>query len=186
MDSLLNDFKQSLQKTIQVLKDDIKMIRSGRASPAFIENFIVEAYGGQSKLKLMELATITTEGPSTLVVVPFDISTIADIEKSILKSTLGFSPQTQGSRILIKIPALSQEQREKIIKLVNSKVEERKNILRNQRDEVRRKIKSDFEKKIITEDEKFRMEKEIDNITHKMMEEIQKIKETKEKEIMEV
>ncbi len=186
MDSLLNNFRQNLQKTLQVLKDDIKIVRTGRATPALIENLIVETYAGQTKLKLMELATIMTEGSTALVVIPFDVSTIADIEKAVLKSSLGFSPQTQATKIVIKIPPLSQEQREKFIKLVHSKIEERKNIVRNQRDEVRRRIKSDYEKKIITEDTKFRIEKEIDNITHQIMEEIQKVKEIKEKEIMAV
>lgn len=186
MDSLLQNFQYNANKTIQTLKDELKLIRTGRASPALIEDLLVETYGGQAKLKLLELATITTEGPASLLIAPFDLSVIIDIEKAILKSSLGLSPATQGSKILIKIPPLSEEQREKIIKLISQKIEEKKNIIRTHRDDVRRKIKSQLEQKAITEDEKFRQEKEIDNLTHRTIEELQKVKEAKETEISQV
>lgn len=186
MNPLLFDFKQNAQKTFQLLQEDIKVIRTGRATPALIEDMIVDTYGGQTSLKLMELATITTEGPSALVIVPFDVSILQDIEKAILKSSMGLSPQVQGSRIVVKIPPLSQEQREKLLKFVNQKVEEKRVIIRNHRDETRRKIRQQLEKKEIAEDEKFRLEKEIDNLTQKFMEQIQEVKEVKEKEIMQV
>lgn len=186
MNPHLNDFKQNALKTLQLLKEDIKVIRTGRASPALVEAMIVETYGGQTSLKLMELANITTEGPSVLVIIPFDISTLQDIEKAILKSAIGLSPQTQGSRIVVKIPPLSQEQREKLLKVVNQKIEEKRIIIRNHRDEARKKIKHQVDKKEITEDAKFRLEREIDNLTQTFMEQIQEVKEIKEKEIMEV
>ncbi len=186
MDSLLEDFQRNISRTIQSLRDDLKLIRTGRASPALVENLQVETYGGQSKLKLLELAIITTEGPTSLLIAPFDPSVVPDIEKAILKSSLGLSPSAQGTKIMIKIPPLSQEQREKIIKLINQKVEEKKNIIRNHRDEVRKKIRIQFDQKSIAEDDKFRSEKEVDIITHKNIEQLQQIKEAKEKEIMEV
>lgn len=186
MDILLQDFQQNIAKTIQSLKEDLKLIRTGRASPAFVEDLTVETYGGQTQLKLLELATITTDGPTVLLIAPFDPSVITDIEKAILKSSLGLSPSVQGSKIMIKIPPLSEEQREKIIKVISQKVEEKKNIIRNHRDEVRRKIKSQLEQKTITEDDKFRTEKEVDNITSKNIDELQRIREAKEKEIREV
>ncbi len=186
MDTLLQDFQTHLHKIVELLRDDLKLIRTGRASPVLVENLLVEAYGGETKLKLMELATITTDGPTALVVVPFDPSIIGDIERAILKSSLGLSPQTQGSQIVIRIPPLSQEQREKMSKLISQKVEERKSALRNHRDDVRRKIKYQLEQKLLTEDDKFRTEKEIDTIAQRVSEEMQKIKEAKEQEIMEV
>lgn len=186
MDSLLQDFQQNIIKTIQSLREDLKLIRTGRASPALIEDLLVETYGGQTKLKLLELATITTNGPTGLLIAPFDPAVVSDIEKAVLKSSLGLSPSVQGSKIMIKIPALSQEQREKVIKIIGQKVEEKKNIIRNHRDDTRRKIKLQLEQKTITEDDKFRTEKEVDDITHKNIEDLQQIKESKEKEIMEV
>lgn len=182
----LSEFKQASQKVIDGLKEDLKSIRTGRATPSLVENIYVEAYGGQSKLRLLELATITTEGPSALLIIPFDPSVMSDIEKSILKSPLGISPAVQGNRILLKIPALSEEQREKFIKLASQKVEERKGIVRNLRDNARRSIKNSFEKKEITEDDKFRQEKEIDLASQKYIEEIETHRQHKETEIREV
>ncbi len=186
MDPTIIDFSQNAQKAVNSLKEELKSIRTGRASPTLIENLAIETYGGQAKLRLLELASIATEGPSALLVSPFDPSTITDIEKAILKSPLGISPIVQGSRIIIKLPPLSQEQREKLTRLIGSKIEEKKVIIRNHRDDARKKIKLKLETKAITEDNKFRLEKEIDNKTQDFMEEIQTIKTNKEKEIMAV
>lgn len=183
---IVSHFKQAQQKTITSLKEDLKSIRTGRATPALIENIEVLAYGGTAKLRLKEVATITTEGPQALIIVPFDQSTTGDIEKGILTSSVGLSPSTQGTRILVKIPPLSQEQREKYIKLSNQKVEEHRVSIRGQRDDSRRKIKAQFEQKTITEDEKFRLEKEVDTESTKIMDEMDAIKESKEKEIREI
>jgi ribosome recycling factor len=147
-----SQFKQNAQKVIESLKENLKSIRTGRATPSLVENLIVETYGGQTKLKLLELSTITTEGPAALSIVPFDPSTTQDIEKTILKSPLGLSPAVQGSRIIIRIPPLSEEQREKFIKIVAGIIEEKKVTIRNHRDETRKVIKTSFEKKETTED----------------------------------
>ncbi|MBI4225710.1 ribosome recycling factor [Candidatus Roizmanbacteria bacterium] len=186
MDAILEQFKQSAEKTFIYLKEDFKSIRTGKSNPALLENLIIETYGGQSKLKLLELATIMTEGPTALSVTPFDPATLSDIEKTILKSSLGITPSIQGHRLLAKIPPLSQEQREKLVRLINQKTEEKKNVIRNYRDDARKKIKQLFESKEISEDEKYRIEKDIDSETQKMMEHLQKIRESKEREIMQI
>ena len=183
---IVSNFKQSSQKTVLALKEDLKSIRTGRASPALVENIPVTTYNGTTTLKLKEIATIATEGPQTLVIVPYDSSTTGDIEKGILSSSMGLSPASQGTRILVKIPPLSQEQRDKFIKLSNQMVEEHRVSVRGQRDDGRRKIKSQYEQKTITEDVKFRLEKEVDVESAKVMEEMDSIKESKEKEIMEI
>jgi len=183
---LISEFKQNSQKTIDFLKEDLKSIRTGRASPSLVENLVVETYNGQTKLRLLELATIITEGPQALLIIPFDPSVLLDIEKSVLKSPLGLTPAVQGSKIIIRIPSLNTEQREKYIKIVGEKVEEKKVTIRNHRDDTRRIIKTAFEKKEMGEDEKYRLEKEIDSQTTKFMEEINNIKESKENEIREV
>lgn len=182
----LNTFKSQLESTIASLKEDLKSIRTSHANPSIVEQLVVETYGGSTKLKMMELATITTEGPAALVIMPFDPSTTGDVEKAILKSPLGLSPQVQGSRIIIRIPPLSQEQREKYVKLVAQKVEDKKNIVRNHRDDIRKKIKTSFDNKEITEDDRYRTEKEIDTLTQKANTQLLEIREAKEKEIREV
>jgi len=186
MDQITSDLSNLTQKTVEALQDEFKSIRTGRATPALVESLQVETYGGQSTLRLLELSTITTEGPTSIVIVPFDISTIQDIEKAILKSSLGLSPQTQANRIIVKVPSLSQEQREKMIKLIGEKVEEKRKAIRNHRDEARKKIKNELEKKTIAEDQKFRIEKEIDMISQNSINKIQELKETKEKNVLEI
>jgi ribosome recycling factor len=181
-----SEFKKHLESIVNKLKEEMKTVRTGQASPALLENLQVETYSGSTTMRLMEMATITTDGPTMLVVVPFDPSTISDVEKAILKSPLGLSPTVQNNRILVQVPKLSQEQREKYVKIVNTLVEEHKQSIRGYRDDARRHVKHAFEAKEITEDQKFRDEKEIDEITAKYNEHIQEIKETKEKQILQV
>lgn len=183
---LVSQFKLSSQKAINSLKEELKSIRTGRATPSLVENIMVETYGGTARLKVLELSTITTDGPAALSIVPYDASVLQDIERAILTSPIGLSPAVQGSKIIIKIPPLSEEQREKFIKLVASTVEEKKVQIRQARDDVRRSLKTALEKKEISEDEKFRVEKQIDNLSQEAMEQIQVIRDKKEKEIREV
>lgn len=180
------ELKKQFSAVCDRLKEELKTIRTNHASPALLEGVTVEAYGGSMNMKLMELATITNDGPTTLVIAPFDPSTVQDIERAILKSPLGITPSNQGGRLLVKIPPLSQEQREKYVKLAASMVEEYKNIVRGHRDDVRKKIKHAFEAKEISEDEKFRQEKQVDEETKKTNESIETIRMNKEKEIMTV
>lgn len=182
----LTQFKSNLQQTVAALKEELKGIRTGRANPAMVEDLVVETYGGSTTLRLRELATITTDGATALLIAPFDPSTIQDIEKAILKSPLGVSPQTQGTRITVRIPPMSQEQRDKYVKLVGQMVEEKRAIVRNHRDDIRKGIKDDFEKKNITEDDKYRVEKEIDTLTQKANEDLAAVKSAKDAELQEV
>lgn len=182
----LTQFKSNLQQTVQALKEELKGIRTGRANPAMVEELSVETYGGSMTMRLRELATITTDGATALLIAPFDPSTIQDIEKAILKSPLGVSPQTQGARITVRIPPMSQEQRDKYVKLVGQMVEEKRSVVRNHRDDIRKKIKDEFEKKTLTEDDKYRIEKEIDSLTQKANESIAEVKSLKDSELQEV
>ncbi len=186
MNPTVTDFKNNGQKTIAQLKEELKGIRTGRSNPGMLEDLVVETYGGSAKLKLMELATISTEGAGQLAITPYDSSTTGDIEKAILKSPLGLTPSAHGGKILIKIPPLSEEQRQKITKFIHQKIEEKKVILRNHRDDSRKKVKQMFDAKDITEDQRFRIEKDIDTAIQQLNEEIQTVKEHKDKEIMEV
>lgn len=186
MNDLLSHFKKNVQGNVHMLKEELKTIRTGRANPGMVENLPVEAYGGSMKMKLMELASILTEGTSALLVVPFDPSTTQDIEKAIQASPLGINPQTEGHKMILRIPPLSEEQRIKYVKFVSQLIEDTKNKIRSERDDVRKKLKKLEEEKAITEDELYRCEKEIDQVTTASGEELQSIKSNKEKEIMEV
>lgn len=185
MDSLISEFKSTTEECIQTAKEELKGIRTGRASTGMIENLQIEAYGG-TKMRLKDIATLSTEGATTLSIVPFDPTTVPDIEKGIMASPLGFNPQTEGSKIFIQIPPLSEEQRIKYSKLAGQMVEDIKNMVRREREEARKKIKRMEDAKEITEDDQFRAEKEIDSITSNATNELQSLREKKEKEIMEV
>lgn len=182
----LNEFKLRLTKLIEYVRSDLQGIRTGKTSPGLVENLIVEAYGGSTKLSLKELSTITTEGPSVLLISPFDPSTIQDIEKAILTSPLHLQPQVDGKNIRIRIPALNEEQRKQMVKVVYQKIEEGKEKTRAQRDDIRRRIKTAAESKELSEDERFRIEKDIDKLVQDSNSQIEVIREKKEKEIMEV
>jgi ribosome recycling factor len=185
MNPILSEFKQHTTIIIDTLKEELKSIRTGRATPALVEGVAVEAYGG-TPMKLLELAAITTEGPAIIVIAPFDPSTVSDIERAIQKSALGFTPAVNGNTIRIAVPPMSQEQREKYTKLIGQMVEEKRESVRGNRDEARKQIKQGVDAKELTEDDKFRLEKEIDEATQKVNEEIHKIRESKERELMEV
>lgn len=186
MNDILAQFKSSIQRLTANLKEELKGIRTGRANPGMVESIMVETYGGSAKMKLNELSTITNDGNNALAIMVFDPATVADIEKAIMTSPLGINPQTEGTKIILRIPPLSEEQRTKYTKFVSQIIEETKNKIRNERDESRKKIKRMEDAKEVTEDERYRSEKEIDHITSTSNEELQKIKENKEKEIMEV
>ena len=184
-DSITSSFRAQSEEHISRVREELKGIRTGRAHTGMIESLAVEVYGG-TKMKLIEVSSITTESNDALLITPFDPSTITDIGKGILASPLGINPQTEGNRIIVRVPPLSEEQRTKYVKLVSQLVEETKNKIRYERDAARKKIKNMEDAKELSEDERYRLEKEIDELTGKFNNELQTIKENKEKEIMEV
>lgn len=184
--NLNSEFQKKLSGAVDYVKSEVTNIRSGKTSPSLIENLMIDAYQGQSKLKLMECATITTDGPSGLLISPFDPSTIKDIEKAILASPLNISPRVQDTKIHLKFPALTEEQRLKFLKVVSSKIEEGRMRIRASRDEFRKKVRLAFDAKEISEDQKFRIEKELDNITKEYNEILEEIRLKKDNELMEV
>lgn len=186
MNNLIPELNKHFDMSVTKLREDLKTIRTSHASPALLENIEVEAYGGAMKMKLMELATIGNDSPTVLTVVPFDPSTTQDIERAIQKSPLGLSPTTQTNKILITVPSLSEEQRAKYAKLVNEMAEETRRVVRGYRDDARKKIKHAFEAKEVSEDDKFRFEKQVDEETQKINEQIEVLKEKKDKEITTV
>lgn len=186
MNDIISWFISKAYNSLSQLKEEVKTVRAGKVNPSLLENIIVEAYQGQMKLKLNEVAAITNYDNSALIVKPYDPSIIRDIEKSLLKSPLGISPRLENNQFKILFPPLSQEQRVKYLKLLNQIIEDGKNLIRKHRDEARKKIKISFENKEISEDQKFRLEKMIDEETKKIISEIDTIKNSKEKEILNV
>jgi ribosome recycling factor len=183
---LLATVKEKMLRAIHMLQEDLGTIRTGRATPVLIENVIIPAYDNTQHLKVKEMATITTEGPRMLIVSPFDINVIRDIERGINSANLGFSATADGNIIRINIPSLTAERRDEYIKLAHTKLEGGRIMVRQVRHEVMADLKRKFEAKEISEDDKKWLEKEIQTLTDEMMAEVEVLREKKEKELQEI
>src|SRR5512147_1038760 len=173
-----------MRGAIQVLHDDLAAIRTGRASPALVEKLPIEYYG--SPTPLLQLASISVPEPRSLMIKPFDPTTIKVIEKAIQSSDLGLNPNNDGKVIHLNLPPLTEERRRDLVKHVHHRLEESKVAIRNIRRDAHNDMR-DFEKeKLISEDELERGEEDLQKLTDRYVEEVTEIGKKKEAEIMEV
>jgi len=173
-----------MQGAVQALEEDLSGIRTGRASPALVERLHVEYYG--SPTPLIQLASINVPEPRSLLIRPFDAATLKHIERAILASDLGLTPNNDGKAIRLNLPPLTEERRRDLVKVVHNRVEEARVAARNVRRDSNKDL-SEFEKeKLISEDERKRGEEEIQKLTDRFIEQINAVGERKEKEILEV
>ena len=181
---ILTDAEHRIRSAIQVLHDDLAAIRTGRASPALVERLPIEYYGTPTPLQ--QLASIGVPEPRTLMIKPFDASTLKAIEKAIQSSDLGLNPNNDGKVIHLNLPPLTEERRRDLVKHVHHRLEESRIAVRNIRRDSHNDMR-DFEKeKLISEDDLERGEEDLQKLTDKYIEEIAQLGKTKEAEIMEV
>lgn len=181
---ILNDAETRMRGAISVLHDDLAGIRTGRASPALVERLQVEYYGTPTPLQ--QLASISVPEPRSLMIKPFDASTLKAIEKAILASDLGLTPNSDGKALHLNLPPLTEERRRELVKHMHHRLEEARIAVRNIRRDLHNDMR-DFEKeKLITEDDLKRGEEDLQKLTDKYVEDIAKHGQNKEKEIMEV
>jgi ribosome recycling factor len=174
-----------MKGAIESLEEDLAGIRTGRASPALIEKLQVEYYG--TATPLMQLATISVPEARVLLIRPFDPSTLKAIEKAILASDLGLTPNNDGKVIRLNLPPLTEERRRDLVKVVHNRLEESRIAIRNIRRDVMKDLKEFEKEKLISEDDLKTAEEELQKLTERMaVDEIEKIGEKKQKEIMEV
>lgn len=178
----LNDIKQRMYKALEVLKNDMATIRTGRAMPSLVETISVMVYGGTTRMKIMELATISASDPQTLLLTPFDPSVLGEIQKGIMEANVGLTPTTDGNNIRIAIPSLSQERREQLIHLMKQKLENGRVMVRQVRHEAMHEIK----KLEASEDEIRKLEKETQEITDNVISEIDSLGKKKEEELLQI
>lgn len=178
--------RSKMQSTLDAVTFDIAGVRTGRASSALVENILCPAYGGTQRLRIMELASITTPDPTQIIINPWDKSIIGDIKKGIIEANIGLNPSVDGEVIRIVIPPMTTEDREKYVKLLSGKIENGKVAIRQVRADEMRSIKDGFEKKEITEDEKFAFEKKLQEITDEFIEKIDVMSETKKRELLQI
>lgn len=169
---------------LQALEDDLAGIRTGRAHPGLVEKLNVEYYGAPTPL--IQLASISVPEPRSLLIRPFDESSLKAIERSILTSDLGLTPNNDGKAIRLNLPPLTEERRKDLGKLVNSRVEEARIAVRNVRRDSIKDLREFENEKMISEDDLKRGEEELQKITDEKIEEINSTGERKEKEILEV
>jgi ribosome recycling factor len=173
-----------MKGAIQALEEDLAGIRTGRASPALIERLHVEYYGAPTPL--IQLASISVPEPRSLLIKPFDASSLKAIERAILASDLGLTPNNDGKSIRLNLPPLTEERRRDLVKVVHNRVEEARVAARNVRRDSIRDLREFEEEKLISEDDLKKGEEELQKITERYIEEINAAGERKEKEILEV
>lgn len=179
----LDEVNQRMQKVLEVLKIDLSTVRTGRATPSLVENVVINAYGGSAKMRVMELATISTSDSQTILITPFDQSIIGEINKGIMEANIGLTPVIDGQNIRISIPLLSEERRQQLVQLVNQKLEGAKIQVRQVRHEAMTDVKKDED---MPEDDAQRLEKEIQKLTDDTISQIDALGKKKEEELMQV
>lgn len=184
LDDILLEAEEKMLKTTEVVHHEFSSIRTGKASPALVENIVVEAYG--VKMSIKQLAGITTPESRLLVLQAFDPSNVQAIEKALRESKLGISPVVDGKIIRLPIPELSEERRRELGKLVKKMSEDGKVAIRHVRRDALESAKKLQKGGEISEDELADAEKEIQKLTDQYTGEIDKSLASKEKEIMTV
>jgi len=180
----LREAAERMQTALDLLEEDLSTIRTGRASPSLIERMPIEYYG--TNTPLIQLASISVPEPRQLLIRPFDPSNLKNIDRAILASDLGLTPNNDGKVIRLTMPQLTEERRHELVRVVNNRMEETRVRIRNIRRDLIRDLR-EFEKEgLISEDDLERGEKELQELTDKTNEKVQEIGEKKEKEIMEV
>ena len=184
IDDVKADAESKMKKSIDALKRELTGIRTGRASPALVEPLKVDFYG--SPTPLQQIATVAAPEARLLTIKPFDPSTLSAIEKAILKSDLGLTPMNDGKIIRLAIPALTEERRRDLTKVVRKHVEETHVALRNVRRDGLKDLEDLEKEKMISEDQHFKGKDLLQELTDKYIAQVDQIGKAKEAEIMEV
>ncbi len=180
---VLQDARERMEKTVEALKSDLRVIRTGRASPALVESVMVDYYGVPTPL--VQIAGITVPEPRLLLIRPWDRNSLNAIEKAILKSDLGLTPNNDGQVIRLAIPPLTEERRRELSKQVARRVEEARVSARNIRRDANEMLRDLEKEKMITEDERDRALEKAQELTNEFIKLIDEIGKAKEAEILE-
>lgn len=181
---LLKEAENNMKAALQALEDDLAAIRTGRATPALVEKLLVEYYGQPAPL--MQLASISVPEPRSLLIKPFDESSLQEIEKAIQTSDLGLTPNNDGKSIRLNLPTLTEDRRKDLAKVVNNRLEDARVSVRNTRRDSIKDMRDFEQEKLVSENDLKRGEDDIQKLTDEFVEQINSIGRKKEKEIMEV
>jgi ribosome recycling factor len=181
---VLAEARQAMNKAIEALSNDLAALRTGRASTALVDRLPVEYYGTPTALR--ELALISIPEAQLIAIKPYDPGAIKNIERAILQSDLGLTPNNDGKIIRLQIPSLTNERRRELTKTASRRVEEAKISVRNTRRSNLEDLRTFEREKMITEDEYFSGRDEVQKLTDQLIKKIDEIGATKEKEILEI
>jgi ribosome recycling factor len=181
---IIKEAEARMKSSIQSLEDDLAGIRTGRASPALVEKLSVEYYG--TPTPLMQLAAISIPEPRQILIKPFDVSSVKDVERAIQTSDLGLTPNSDGKTIRLNLPPLTEERRKELVRFVQARVEEARVSVRNIRRDAIKDMREFEQEKLISKDDLKRGEEDAQKSTDEYNEKINAIGEKKEKEVMEV
>jgi ribosome recycling factor len=181
---VLDDANQRMNKAIDALHNHLQGIRTGRAHPSLLDRIHVDYYGAPTPIN--QLATVSVPEPRMLVIQPYDKSSMGAIEKAILKSDLGITPNNDGQVIRLGLPPLNEERRKQLVKVVHQQAEESKIAIRNIRRDAHTQLKDLLKEKAISENDERTGLAKIDDYTKKHTDEVDKISKAKEHEVLEV
>lgn len=181
---ILKDAESRMSSAVDALRDDLKRIRTGRATPALVEDIEVEYYGMPTKLN--QLATISIPEPRQIMIRPFDAGSVDDVIKGLQKSDLGITPNSDGKVIRLNLPSLTEERRRDLVKIVHKRVEEGRIAVRNVRRDCIKDLREFEKEKLISEDDLKWGEEELQDVTDKYTDQLKEVGDEKEAEIMEV
>jgi len=183
LEEVYSDARERMTKSLEALKTETSRVRTGRATPQLLDGVRVDAYG--SSVPLNQVATISVPEARLIVLNVWDKSLVGEVEKAILRSGLGFNPQVQGNTLRIPVPALSEERRAEMVKLIRKMAEEARVAVRNIRRDAVEMVRSLEKDKEISEDERHEAETRVQKITDEFTEKIDALLATKEKELTE-
>ncbi len=184
VEEILDELRERMDKSIEALRRDFNRVRTGRAVPSLLDGVKVSCYG--TSMPINQVATVTAPESRLLLIQPWDLSIMGDIERAILKSELGLTPMNDGKIIRISIPMLTEERRKELVKLVRKMSEEAKISIRNARRDANDMLKELKKESEISEDEFYRRQDEVQKITDERVEKIDEVTAAKERDVMEV
>lgn len=182
MQQFIDEFQHKTEKVLELVEDDLKGIKTGRAKPSLVESVKIEAYG--SVMELRELASINVPDPAQIVVSPWDKTVLEAIEKGINSAGLNLNGVVDGDIIRIAIPPLTEETRQELVKLVHQKLESARTMIRNERAEMKRKIEEQKGEGGVSEDDIRRTVEELQKKVDEVMERLEEMGDSKEKELI--
>jgi len=181
---IFKDLESRMEKAIVTFREELSRVRTGRAALSLLDSVKVDYYGNPSPLN--HVANLAVPESRMITIQPWDVKMLPEIERAIIKSDLGLTPQNDGKIIRLPIPPLNEERRKELVKLVKKMAEEHRVAVRNVRRDGIEKLQKQEKEKIITEDQKHTLQKKVQDITDNHVKKVDEVLAAKEKEIMEV